>query len=122
MEINLKNDQMQILQMSEEILGIACVYGITISKAELIDILGIEDTEDMDVIKKSLETGMSVYTHPDWDEMIILGSTIVVLDVDPSLEGSKLAPVITIPDIFDFRKYSEEQPLYYQIPILKNNF
>jgi hypothetical protein len=91
-----------------EIIGIACVYGVAVSK-DLID------AEDMNLHG----SGLSVYTHPDWEDMVILGTTVVTLDVDPSLTGSTMAPVITIPDVFDFSNYSEERPMYYQVPIME---
>ncbi len=91
-----------------EIIGIACVYGVTICK-DLVD-----QKDD-----KLHGSGLSVYTHPDWEDMVILGTTVVMLDVDPSLMGSTMAPVITIPDVFDFTDYSMERPMYYQVPIME---
>jgi hypothetical protein len=109
-----------------EIVGIACVYGITVSLIELQSILDIDeeinfqDLQQVDDpnIKRYLPSGISVYTHPDWDEMVILGSVIVTLETDPSLTGSTMAPVITIPDVFDYTLYTDERPMYYQVPIL----
>jgi hypothetical protein len=109
-----------------DIIGIACVFGVTVSLMDLLSILDIEiESEyvnlqqvDDPLIKSRLPSGMSVFTHPDWEDMVILGSVIVTLDVDPSLTGSTLAPVITIPDVFDYTVYTEESPMYYQVPIL----
>ena len=99
-----------------EIVGIVCVYGVAVSLVELLAVLDIDDMDDINLagLKPS---GLSVFTHPDWEDMIILGVPIVQLDVDPSLTGSTMAPVITLPDITDFTPYTEERPMYYQVPI-----
>ena len=99
-----------------EIVGIVCVYGVAVSLVELLAVLDIDDM-DLVQLKPHLASGLSVFTHPDWDDMIILGVPIVQLDVDPSLKGSTMAPVITLPDITDFTPYTEERPMYYQVPI-----
>lgn len=99
-----------------EIVGIVCVYGVAVSLVELLSVLGLDDM-DLAQLKQHLASGLSIFTHPDWDDMIILGVPIVQLDVDPSLSGSTMAPVITLPDITDFTPYTEERPMYYQVPI-----
>lgn len=96
-----------------EIVGIACIYGVTMCYSDLVD---IADTDDP--LKYFSSKGLSVLTHPDWDDMVILGTMIVSLDVDPSLTGSTMAPVITIPDVFDFSEYTDERPMYYQVPLM----
>ena len=101
-----------------EIIGIACVYGVVTSLVELLTVLDLDDMEaDDPKLKQSLAPGLSVFTHPDWEDMVIIGTTVVQLDVDPSLSGSTIAPVITIPDVTDFTQYSEERPMYFQIPM-----
>jgi hypothetical protein len=97
-----------------EIIGIACVYGVAICYSDLECVIG-----DTDPMKYLTSKGLSVHTHPDWDDMVILGTTVVSLDVDPSLKGSTMAPVITIPDILDFSEYTHERPMYYQVPIMQ---
>ena len=102
--------------MTSSIIGISCVYGVTISYTDLLNMYGFEDESEL-----SLLPGLNIYTHPDWeDDTVIIGITIVSLDIDPSMSGSTLAPVVTIPDIIDFRQYSDDMPRYYQIPIIKN--
>ena len=107
-----------------DIIGISCVFGVTIGYSDLLSIFDIDPCEPaaMTLLQASLfqrSTGMSVYTHPDWEDMVILGTTVVTLDVDPSLQGSTMAPVITIPDVLDFSEYSNDRPMYYQIPIME---
>jgi len=105
--------------MSGQITGIACIYGITISFGELLYLMDTPDCEEdpEDFVRKSLPGGLDLYTHPDWDsDLVLIGTTIVSLDLDPSPEGSKLAPVVNIPDIIDFSRFSDNQPRYYQIP------
>jgi hypothetical protein len=112
-----------------QVIGISCVYGVSISLIELFSILDIDlDEVDTDTlvqvddprIKRKLPSGLSVFTHPDWDDMVILGSVIVTLDIDPSITGSTMAPVITIPDVVDFTDYTDECPMYYQLPLMGN--
>jgi hypothetical protein len=100
------------------LIGIQCVYGVAVSLVELLSVLGLDDMEaDDPELKRHLATGLSVFTHPDWEDMVIIGVTIVQLDLDPSLAGSTMAPVITLPDVTDFSLYTDERPMYYQVPI-----
>jgi hypothetical protein len=102
-----------------DIVGIVCVYGVTVSLIELLAVLDLDMSQQYDSseLKEYLPSWLSVFTSPDWDDMIILGVPVVQLDLDPSLIGSKMAPVITIPDVTDFTPYTEERPMYYQVPI-----
>jgi hypothetical protein len=107
-----------------DIIGISCVFGVTIGYSDLLSIFDIDPHFDqafamLQQLLSKKSTGMSVYTHPDWEDMVILGTTVVTLDVDPSLQGSTMAPVITIPDVIDFSEYSDERPMYYQVPIME---
>jgi hypothetical protein len=111
-----------------QIIGIACVYGVTVSYTDLLlnldldlDLtlhLNLDLDLDLKSITKYLPTGLNVFSHPEWDDdTVIIGINIITLDVDPSREGSTMAPVITLPDITDFREFTLDKPMYYQVPI-----
>lgn len=106
--------------MSSQIIGISCVYGVTVSFYELLNIFGLDPDIDLPELKELISPGLSIFTHPEWtDDTILLGVVIVSLDMDPSICGSTIAPVITIPDAIDFSQYSNEMPRYFQIPIME---
>ena len=103
-----------------QIIGIACVYGVTVSYTDLLLNLNLDLDLNLDLksLTKYLPTGLTVFSHPEWDDdTVIIGINIITLDVDPSREGSTMAPVITLPDITDFSEFTLDKPMYYQVPI-----
>ena len=120
-----------------QIIGINCVYGVLVSFIDLANILGVEvevgveveldhsteiAAEDLNNLSRALPTGLSLFRNPEWDaDVILLGVTIFKLDVDPSQNGSRIAPVITLPDAIDFSPFTDSQALYYQIPIYEDD-
>lgn len=107
-----------------EIIGISCVYGVPVSYTELILILNLDLELDLKLtltlkaVSKYLPSGLELFSNREWeDDRLILGINLITLDVDPSREGSTMAPVITLPDITDFSFFTDEKPMYYQIAI-----